>query len=163
MNGLFPEEDQNAYFFSRSDQDEPLGTHFAQDFILDGATWPSAEHYYQAMKFEDSSQREKIRHCEDPRKARKLGRSRFKKLRKDWKQVKTTVMSRALYTRCKTHPQAYQALMATDNQRLVENSSYDYFWGCGRDRRGDNHYGNVLMKVRNKLLEEQKESEKKND
>jgi predicted NAD-dependent protein-ADP-ribosyltransferase YbiA (DUF1768 family) len=40
---------------------------------------------------------------------------------------------------------------------LVESSNYDYFWGCGRDRRGENMYGKVLMNVREKLREELQE------
>jgi len=46
-----------------------------------------------------------------------------------------------------------QALLDTQEEQLVENSQYDYFWGCGRDRRGDNHYGKVLMGIRSKLAE----------
>lgn len=40
---------------------------------------------------------------------------------------------------------------------LMENSQYDYYWGCGRDRLGHNAYGKVLINVRKKLREEKKQ------
>ena len=119
----------------------------------------SVEHYYQAMKFEDESYQEKIRQADHPKQARKLGRNRFKKLRQDWAKVKPVIMTRAVYTQCRTHPELSEKLLATDNQRLVESSAYDYYWGCGRDRRGNNMYGKVLMNVRGKLKKEQQAEE----
>lgn len=154
MSGLFAEEDQNAHYFSRSDQEELFGTFIAQSFELDDHHWPTAEHYYQAMKFDDSHTQAKIRACASPEKARKMGRSRLRKRRDDWQMLKTTIMTRAIYTRAKTHASFATALAQSEGQRLVENSNYDYFWGCGRDRRGSNHYGRTLMNVRDKLREE---------
>ena len=57
-------------------------------------------------------------------------------------------MTRAVYIRARSHPELAQELLNTGDQTLVENSQYDYFWGCGRDRRGNNTYGKVLMNVR---------------
>jgi len=65
------------------------------------------------------------------------------------------IMTRALYTKCRTHPEVAERLLSTGEARLVENSQYDYFWGCGRDHRGHNTYGQVLMDVRSRLREEQ--------
>jgi ribA/ribD-fused uncharacterized protein len=67
-------------------------------------------------------------------------------------------MTRAVYIKCRTHPEIAEALLATGDQVLVESSNYDYFWGCGRDRRGENMYGKVLMNVREKLRDEQQGS-----
>ena len=82
------------------------------------------------------------------------GRKRHKSLRRDWKQVRETVMTRGIYVRCRTHPELAEALLDTGDTKIVENSNFDYFWGCGRDRRGDNRYGKVLMNVRARLREE---------
>lgn len=154
-NGLFPEEDLNSYYFSRADVNELFGTFSKHSFVLQDKDWPSVEHYYQAMKFLDEDDQEKIRRAKHPRQARKWGRSRFRKLRKDWPKVKVVYMTRAVYTKCKTYPEIAEKLLATGDTRLVENSQYDYFWGCGRDRRARNQYGKVLMAVRAKLAEEQ--------
>lgn len=154
---LFPDLDEEAIYLSRSDDTQILGTHKLQGFKLDGKEWPSVEHYFQAMKFETTSPEhfEKIRLAIDAKKARKLGASRFKKLRPDWKKVRRVVMTRAIYTLCHSIPEVKRALLATGKQKLVENSQYDYFWGCGRDRRGENTYGLILMDVRDKLKKEE--------
>lgn len=154
MQGLFTAYDENALFLSRSESSEALGTFSDHAFELEDKSWPSVEHYYQAMKFEDEAQQEKIRTAGSAKQARKMGRSRLRKLRADWSRVKKVYMTRAIYTKCRAHPHIGEQLLATGDQQLVENSLYDYYWGCGRDRRGNNHYGQVLMNVRDKLREE---------
>jgi hypothetical protein len=153
-SGIFPELDQAAVYLSRSDPEQLLGTYSKHGFELEGEYWPSVEHYYQAMKFENIDQQRKIREADHPKKARRLGRRRFTKMRRDWSKVKQIVMTRGIYTKCRSHPEVAEALLETDNNKLVENSQYDYFWGCGRDRRGNNVYGKVLMNVRSQLREE---------
>lgn len=157
--GLFPEADDDALYLSRSNPDEPLGCFSAHPFHLDDQDWPSVEHYFQATKFENLDYREKIRLAKSPVQARKLGGTWLRKTRANWKKIQITVMTRGLYTKCKTYPEVAQALLATQQLRLVENSNYDYYWGCGRDRRGDNHYGKALMNVRAKLRKEAQTSE----
>ena len=152
---LFPQLDENAIFFSQTDPDADFSAFAALSFYLDGRQWPTVIHYYQAQKFEDKALQEKIANADTPKRAQKLGSTRFKKRRSDWKQVKVTMMTRAVYTQMRTHQQLTDKLLETGDKQLVANSNYDYFWGCGRDRRGDNHYGRVLMAVRNKLKEEQ--------
>ena len=149
-------EADNTLYLSRSDVNEPLSSFSRQGFELEGQFWPSVEHYFQAMKFENPEHREKVRLAAHPAKARRLGRSRLRRIRKDWAKVRRVIMTRAVYTKCRTHPEVAERLLATGTAKLVENSQYDYFWGCGRDRRGHNTYGQVLMDVRNKLREERK-------
>ncbi len=151
---LFPEFDLDALYLARSDVNELLGTFSRHGFTLDEREWPSVEHYYQAMKFESEEAREAVRAADHPKKARKLGRSRRRKLRSDWARVKRLYMTRALYTKCKAWPEVARKLLDTGDRRLIENSQYDYYWGCGRDRRGDNNYGTILMNVRDKLRSE---------
>ena len=151
---FFPDLDPNAIFLSASDVDEPLSSFSQHSFHLDDKDWPSVAHYFHAMKFDDANYQEKIRSSAHPKKAKSLGRSRLKKIRSDWADVRTTVMTRALYTKCREHKDVYDALLATEDNQIIENNSYDYFWGCGRDRRGENNYGKILMKVRDKLRAE---------
>ena len=141
-------------YLSRSDPNHPLSGFSRHDFELEGRTWPSVEHYFQAMKFEDAEAQEKVRLAAHPAKARRLGRSRRRKLRRDWSKIRQVIMTRAVYTKCRTHPEVAEALLGTGDTPIFENSQYDYYWGCGRDRRGHNTYGRVLMDVRNKLREE---------
>jgi ribA/ribD-fused uncharacterized protein len=141
-------------FVSRTDVNDTLSTYSRHGFDLEGAHWPSVEHYFQAMKFEDPDQREKVRHADHPKIARRLGRRRLVRIRKDWSKVRRVIMTRATYTKCRTHAEIAQRLLDTGDRTLVEPSQYDYFWGLGRDQRGSNVYGEVLMDVRKKLLDE---------
>lgn len=151
---IFQPHDQERRFVSRRDVLDPLSSFSKHGFHLDDAEWPSAEHYYQAMKFEDPAYREQIRLSAHPADAEKLGKSKKHGRRQDWDKVKEVYMIRAIYIKCRTHAEVAEALLKTGDTPLVESSQYDYFWGCGRDMRGSNAYGKVLMNVRRKLRED---------
>lgn len=151
---LFKTNEQERFTLSRIDPTNPLAAYSKHSFELDGEQWPSVEHYYQAMKFEESDYRESIRNATHPADATKLGKSKKHGRRKDWDKVKVTYMTRATYIKCRTHPEVAAALLASGEKPIVETSQYDYFWGCGRDLRGNNAFGNMLMAVRDKLRQE---------
>ncbi len=153
-NGLFPEENENDIFFSRHDINELLGSASAHPFTLDGKEWPTVEHYYQAMLFNSETLQDRIREQATAIDAIAFTKWRFFQKKSGWKKLRKVLMTRAVYTKCKTYPAVAEALLATGDKKLVENSAYDYFWGCGRDRRAENTYGVVMMNVRSKLLEE---------
>jgi len=141
-------------YLVRNDVHELLGTWSRHAISLDGETWSSVEHYYQAMKFELAADRDAVRAAEHPRDARREGRRRRRKLRRDWHRLRESVMARAVYAKCKAHSDVAQRLLDTADRVLVECSNYDYFWGCGRDQRGANTYGRILMNVRARLRAE---------
>lgn len=152
---VFDAAAEDARYFSRKESDEPLGTFSNHPFQLDDRVWPTVEHYIQAMQFRDEGRQELIRLADNPNTARKLGKTGFfRRPRPDWKSLKKVYMTRAVYTKCKAYPAVANALLETSDDMLVENDQYDYFWGCGRDRRGENAYGQILMQVRDKLREE---------
>lgn len=148
---LFVSAKEDAHYLSMNDPDNCLSRLSGQGFELDGEYWPTVEHYYQAMKYSKSTDRDLVRKAETALQARKLGSRWFKKKRPDWKKIELTVMTRALYIKMRSHPGAAAELLATGDKMLVEDSQFDYFWGCGRDKRGANHYGQILMNVREKL------------
>ena len=147
-------QETERYEVIRSDASNPLSSYAAYAFERDGAEWPTAEHYYQAMKFEDADYRERIRQAATPEQAAKLGKSWFKKRRQDWKKNRITYMTRANYIKCRTHPQVAKALTDSGEKLIADLTMYDYFWGTGRDLRGGNHFGKMLMGIRSKLREE---------
>ena len=148
---MFPSSDPNAVLVSRVDAANPLASYSKHGFHLDDAHWPSVEHYYQAMKFEDAAIREQIRAAPHPAQAAKIARRRRRRIRKGWDDVKEVYMTRATYTKCRTHGEVADALIATGDKTIIETSQYDYYWGCGRDTRGRNVYGRVLTNVRRRL------------
>ena len=151
---FFTNKQPEPIYVSRADDANPLGSFSPGSFHLEDADWPTVEHYYQAMKFDDPDQREAIRRTPSPAAARELAGKHPKAVRKDWKQRRETVMTRGVYIKCRTHPEMAKALLMTGDRQLVETSQFDYFWGCGRDGRGHNTYGKVLMAVRDRLKSE---------
>ncbi|MGE0484519.1 MAG: NADAR family protein [Gammaproteobacteria bacterium] len=149
-----PEDLSDAVLIVRGDPHELLGTHSPHGFALDDDEWLSAEHYYQAMKFLRGAHYERIRDARHPDIATRLGHAWFKRHRPRWRRNRITYMTRALYTKCHAHPAVRERLLETADKRIIECSSFDAFWGCGRDGRGDNHYGKLLERVRDKLREE---------
>lgn len=151
---FFSHKKSASIYISRSDDENLLSSFSPHPFHLDEADWPTVEHYYQAMKFSDPQQQAAIRNTPSPAEARILAEENKKAIRNDWKKVKVVVMTRGVYIQARTHAAISKALLKTADKDLVENSQYDYFWGCGRDGKGGNQYGVVLMAVREKLQEE---------
>lgn len=148
---LFSGVSSDAVLINRLDPNEILGTCSNHGFVLEDLHWPSAEHYYQAMKYEGSI-KDKIRAASHPKDARKIGRNIFRRKRSDWKKIRNIVMTRALYTKCKTHESVAEALLDTGDKPLANNRYGEYYWGIGRDGRGENHYGKILQNVRKRLI-----------
>ena len=145
---------ENTIFISRSDPNDPLSSFAEYPFELDDSKWLTVEHYFQSMKYDDPWKREKIRQSATAKIARKLGRSKKYKIRDDWSSIKQTIMTRATYIKFKTHDELSEILLNTAPKKIIENNQYDYYWGCGRDRRGFNYYGKILMAVRDKISKE---------
>lgn len=158
---LFPDVDEGSVFMHRADPNDLLGVFSKHPISLEEQEWSSVEHYFQAMKFIETNPEhaELIRQATHPKQARKLGRQKRKGLRKDWAKVKRVVMTRGVYTKCRTYSEVAEALLQTGDAKIFEASQYDYYWGCGRDRRAENMYGQVLVDVRAKLVSEQKNTD----
>lgn len=150
----FQPVDPDAVLVSMEDANHALSTFSKHGFRLDGGEWPSVAHYVEGMKFEDDGLRERIRTADHPKTAQRIARRQRRRMRRDWDDVREVYMTRGVYTKCRAHPDAADALLDTGERNIIETSQYDYYWGCGRDTRGLNTYGKVLMKVRARLLEE---------
>lgn len=157
---IFSRSRSAPFYVSRTDAMNLLSSYSKHGFDLDGDTWPSVEHYYQGMKFKPGELRDAIRNADHPDTTQKLAAQNKTQVRNDWKQVKEVIMTRGIYIKCRTHPEVANALLATEDRKIIENSQYDYFWGCGRDGRGHNTFGKVLMSVREKLRQEMSGTER---
>ncbi|WP_009631320.1 NADAR family protein [Synechocystis sp. PCC 7509] len=136
---------------------EPYGcfSNFSPHSIeLQGETWQTVEHYYQAQKFIGSLDEKLasiIKAASTPEQAAALGRDCSRQLRSNWQQVKTQVMRLAVLQKFLTHQDIQAILLSTANLIIVENSPNDYYWGCGEAKTGDNHLGKILMSVREEI------------
>lgn len=151
---MFAIFDDDALVISHLDPNLLLSSCSPHPIELDGAEWPSVEHYAVAMQFEDADWREKIRQASHPRQVRKMGKALFKRKKPNWKAERQVYMTRGMYIKCKSWPLIAQELLDTGERQIVDTTEYDYYWGIGRDTRGENRFGKVLEDVRRKLREE---------
>ena len=94
---------------------------------------------------------ERIRFSElvTPSEAKLTGR--HVKLREDWEEFKDNVMRKAVYAKFSQNIELKNILLDTDSEYIVENTSNDYYWGCGINGSGKNMLGIILMEIRDKL------------
>lgn len=121
--------------------------------VIDGVAWPTSEHYYQAMKFADPALRERIRAATSPYLAAAIGNDRRNPLRPGWDGERVQVMETAMRAKFTQDAAARAALLATGDERLVDHTAGDAFWGDGGDGRGANMLGAILMRLRSELRE----------
>lgn len=143
-----------------------------EDFV-----YPSNEHAYQAAKTLDENKRLIIAQATNPGGAKRLGRKL--ELRKDWEDIKLTVMSDICYQKFED-PAMLWRLLGTGDDILVEGNTWgDWYWGAvkngdwydedfifnngplyawnltgpdaGDTYVGSNHLGILLMDIRKEL------------
>lgn len=118
----------------------------------EGFAYPSAEHAYQAAKFEDIEIRTAILFADTPGQAKRLGRSPG--MRSNWddmklEQMRLIVDSKFLIGR---DGALGNKLLLTGNLMLIEGNTWgDTYWGVCHGR-GLNNLGRCLMRTRDKLL-----------
>lgn|GEM_PF-343380 len=153
---------EKAVSFSRFDTSHFLSTCSDHPFDLDDKTWACAEYYYHANMVKSPIAMRKILAAPSGKVAHKIGSAWYRPKRKDWKTVRQTMMTRALYTKAMAHPEVKAALLETDNRAIVETSMYDHYWGLGRDQRGENTLGKIWMNIRDKIRQDESASLKQN-
>ena len=133
---------------------EFLSNFYHSPFIHDGIAYPTNEHFFQAMKTIDITERKAIAAAETPGLAKRMGRT--VKLRSDWEKIKVDIMLLGLSLKFK-NPDLAAKLIATGDEELVEgNWWHDNTWGnchCPQCSRvgGRNLLGMLLMELRKEL------------
>ena len=139
------------YFYGINDEYGCFSNFSHYGFELDGKWWMTSEHYFQAQKFHGTKYEEIIRLLNNPMKAAQMGRNRNLPLRKDWEEVKDTIMKNAVLEKFKQNKNICEVLLSTGEDCIVEKTTNDYYWGCGSDGSGKNMLGIILMEVREEL------------
>ena len=116
-------------------------------------TFPSVEHYYQAMKFYASDPRFKvILGMKNPDDARLITKTAEYKVnrRADFDKQKFNIMERGLRAKFIQNPQAAKMLRETGDAVLVKACPVCYKCGFGIGS-GENRIGKTLMQIRKEL------------
>jgi len=131
-----------------------LSNFWYSKFNVHGLEYETVEHYYQSQKSIHPDEREEIRLCGCPSKAKFLGR---KVVDIDPTFMKNRIFIMRMGIECK-FDQNYELrdrLISTGYQHLEEANTWgDTFWGTV-DGQGTNHLGRLLMEARAGLILEQ--------
>lgn len=73
------------------------------------------------------------------------------KIRSDWDKIKDNAMYYTLKIKFTQNPKMKQLLLLTNNIILIEDSPRDSYWGSGKDGKGQNKLGILLMILRDEL------------
>ena len=117
-------------------------------------TFPTVEHYYQAMKFYATDERfNTILHLKNPDEARLITKTQAYKInrRLDFDKHKFDIMEKGLRAKFTQNPQAAEMLKATKNAVLIKSCEMCYKCGFGIGS-GQNRMGKILMQIREELL-----------
>lgn len=114
----------------------------------DGIVYQNNEAAFQAQKCANPADRQKFAGL-NPTEARHLGRAI--PLRKDWEQVKMSVMGEIVRAKFEQNPDLAEKLLSTNDAYLEEGNTWgDRTWGTVNGA-GANHLGRILMEVRGSL------------
>lgn len=117
------------------------------------SSYPTNEHFYQAMKSMDLDYRYMVRTAKSPGEAKRLGSAAGMKrsgvtLREDWEDMKDEVMRYGLYLKFSQNPMLGQKLIDTGDRLLAELNTWgDTYWGVTGDTQAQWFGGNVLGKL----------------
>lgn len=156
-----------------------LSNFFDAPVKFGGVQYPTSEHAYQAQKLlgprsTPASHRAAELVCQQntPFKAKLLAnlnpprryqwqieladlattlRQQGARHRSDWERVKVNVMLEVLRCKFRQNGICRDVLLATNEQKLIERSKYDKFWGQTQDGVGENTLGKLLVIIREEL------------
>jgi ribA/ribD-fused uncharacterized protein len=128
-----------------------LSNFFLSPMVIDGKEYLTVEHWFQSQKFMNAELQEKIRLAPTPQKAKTLGKQRDSSFLSNWDTLREDVLYKGLKAKFEQNSVLYTKLLATGDQELKEDSSWDSYWGIGRSGKGKNRMGYLLMKLRSEF------------
>jgi ribA/ribD-fused uncharacterized protein len=137
-------------FYKTADKYGFLNNYYQSNFSLYNEKWNTVEHAYQAQKFLNREEYNKIVSAKTPKQARDLGQQG--NIRADWNNIKIKIMKGCVFAKFKQNYILRCKLLETENEEIIEDSPEDNFWGQ-INGVGQNNLGKILMEVRAELLE----------
>ena len=131
-----------------------LSNFYETPVTFDGITYRNNEAAFQAQKVLSKEEQTEFSNL-NASEAKKLGRKVL--LRKDWEDVKVLLMQGIVDAKFDQHPELAALLMDTGDEYLEEENTWgDKIWGTV-DGKGQNLLGQILMKTRERLKEQEKD------
>ena len=128
-----------------------LSNFYKASILYDGIIYTNAEAAFQAQKTNNMVERVYMSEM-GPVEAKRYGRK--VKLRKDWNDVRLSVMKDIVYAKFSQNLDLKEKLLATGDAPLEEGNDWgDRFWGTVGGS-GENHLGKILMEIRKEFQNE---------
>jgi ribA/ribD-fused uncharacterized protein len=146
------DEESMILFYSHKKGDyKEFSNFYTSEIKIDGKTYPTVEHYFQACKATNEEDHEKVRLAKTPDETKELGNSI--KIRPDWEKIKYDVMRKGIYEKFTQNIELKVILLTTGDLTIHEHTKNDKVYGWF-DGKGGDKLGKALMEVRKKILKE---------
>jgi len=120
--------------------------------MIDNKCYPTAEHYFQARKFDNHPHiQQQIILASSGKDAFNIAKNNGHLIPNNWHSIKEDIMKHALTCKFQQYQYLKQLLKDTGNSKIVEHTKNDKEWGDGGDGTGSNKLGNLLMKLRDAI------------
>lgn len=133
---------------------------------IEGVSYPTVEHYYQAMKareFGDTESEKRILEARTPKAAKAIGRKVTNFMKEVWDEKRREIMLRAVKAKFVQHPELQKKLIETGKRQIGKADPRNTFWGIGTGVaseksndpskwRGQNQLGKMLMAFREDFM-----------
>lgn len=122
----------------------------AHEVEIEGITYKTAEHAYQALRIVPES-RQPIIEAKSPLDAWREGQKAKEDGELEESYDKDALMEKIFRAKLVQHPDIAEILKESGNRELVKVYDTDYYWGTGADGSGQNKMGKLWMKLRDEL------------
>lgn len=133
-----------------------LSNFYPREIVVQGITYPSVEHYYQAAKFQFDYDKDYILSAPTAADAKRRGNTSSAPRRHDWDEARLSEMFTGLVAKFSQHPDLLQGLVGIQPTIIEDNTWGDTFWGRYKGH-GRNCLGIMLMALRT-ILDPDEES-----
>lgn len=122
----------------------------AHEVEIDGVTYKTAEHAYQALRMLPEF-RTDIQNAKSPLDAWRIAQEYKKEHKVDPNHNKDHLMERIFRAKLEQHEDIRDILEESGDRDLVKVYDTDYYWGTGADGTGQNLMGKLWMKLRDEI------------
>ena len=156
-SNYYPSHSNEIRFYHSYQPYYEFANFYPREVTINGKSWPSTEHFFQAQKFVGTPIEEKIRKSHNARQAFNIARKAEHMVwqRPDWHdpKVKEKIMRLGLLEKFTQHKDLRKKLLSTEGKELIEHTTDDSYWGDGGSPGvGQNRLGKLLMEVRQEIL-----------
>ena len=133
----------------------PLDNFSAFGLIMDNIYFQTSEHAFQYLKFVDTNKdiADIIKKSYSPNDARRIAHENKEYRLSNWSDIKYDNMEKVLRLKVEQNPVVKECLLNTKDYIIAECCiDEDTDWGIDNNNNGNNHLGNIWMKIRDELV-----------